>query len=152
MLLIAHRGLMHGPDPERENHPDQIRTCLDAGYHAEIDLRLEDGRWALGHDAPQYDAPPWLFHDSRIWIHAKDHLAAQRLALEDPIPNYFWHQGDDRVLTSMRYWWTQPGKELGPRSIAVMPELHIPLDRLGDCTSWACAGICSDHVLFLRRS
>ena len=47
---------------------------------------------------------------------------------------------DEATLTSERYIWTFPNKELMERSICVMPERGVN----GDIE--VCAGICSDHV------
>ncbi len=151
MILIAHRALTDGPNPARENHPDQIRHCLRHGYHVEVDLWFSDGAWWLGHDGPQYDFHGDLFFEKNIWFHAKNNAAAQQLILDPNLDiNYFWHQHDDRVLTSKGYWWTQPGKELGLHSIAVMPESHISVENLSSCKNWQCAGVCSDYVSMMH--
>ena len=52
MKLIAHRGLMNGPDKEKENTPKQIELALKEGFDAEIDLWWSNGRFWLGHDGP----------------------------------------------------------------------------------------------------
>jgi hypothetical protein len=54
MKLIAHRGLVDGPNATTENHPDQIKTAWSLGFDCEIDLRVVDGKLWLGHDEPQY--------------------------------------------------------------------------------------------------
>jgi hypothetical protein len=64
--------------------------------------------------------------------------------------NYFWHENDERVLTSQNYWWTSPNKPLFSNSIAVMPEWHTPLDKLAECLSWDAFGICSDWISLLH--
>ena len=54
MIIIAHRGNVDGPNPERENSPDYIDEALSMGYDVEIDLRSKDKQLFLGHDKPQY--------------------------------------------------------------------------------------------------
>lgn len=55
--FIAHRGLLHGPDAELENHPEVITRALEEGFGVEFDLNYVDGVWVLGHDKPQYQVP-----------------------------------------------------------------------------------------------
>ena len=55
MKLISHRGNLKGPNPQTENHPDQIVECIKKGYDVEIDVRLIDGKPWLGHDDRQYN-------------------------------------------------------------------------------------------------
>ena len=38
MKLIAHRGNIDGPNPERENSPEYIEEALKAGYDVEVDV------------------------------------------------------------------------------------------------------------------
>ena len=38
MILIAHRGNIDGINTSKENHPDYIKSALDSGFYAEIDL------------------------------------------------------------------------------------------------------------------
>ena len=40
MKIIAHRGLMVGPDPEAENQPDTLDEALSYGLDVEVDVRL----------------------------------------------------------------------------------------------------------------
>ena len=150
MKLIAHRGLLHGPDSHRENHPQQIELALSQGFDVEIDLWHQQGVYWLGHDQPQYPTTIGFISDSRLWIHAKNHEAAfEMLALtrNGHKFNFFWHENDARTLTSMGFWWTFPNQTLGPQSVAVMPEWHV--DPLLLC-QWAqqknCFAVCSDFV------
>ena len=53
MYLIAHRGLLNGKK-DGENHPEQIKYCLEHSIAAEIDVWYRDDSFWLGHDAPQY--------------------------------------------------------------------------------------------------
>lgn len=150
MLLIAHRGLWEGPNKDRENHPHQIQQALDLGFNVEIDLRMEDQQLYLGHDKCDYKIDSNFLLNPRLWIHAKDldscnylnnmYMTSARL-------NYFWHQDDQRVLTSWGYWWTHPQAQLTTWSIAVMPE-HVmdPKNLISWATDKPCAGICSDYV------
>ena len=132
MKIIAHRGNINGPDLERENQPAYIERALRMGYDAEIDLWCPDGDalW-LGHDEPLYEISElWLFEFiNKLWVHCKDVGAAKycsinggRIKPEDLKLHYFWHQDDDRTLTSRQLWWTFPGQEIHPMAIAVLPE------------------------------
>ena len=60
MRLIAHRGLMYGPNKEIENHPDTIEEAWANDFDCEIDIWRCDGKWFLGHDFPQYEVPNYF--------------------------------------------------------------------------------------------
>lgn len=141
--LIAHRGLMNGPDPERENHPDQIRAALDAGFDAEVDVRYADGRWWLGHDLPQYEVGVEFIRNECLWVHCKNIEALAEINWVSHHTNYFWHQSDDYTLTSRGFIWAYPGKPLTAYSICVMPEWQ---DTWRDALPRNVWGICSDYV------
>ncbi len=148
MRLIAHRGLLYGPDPQKENSVASITYCLSLGLDVEIDVWYTSG-WMLGHDAPTTPAPTEFLTQANLWIHAKNHTACEQLnQLRKDFPelNYFWHESDERVLTSQGYWWTQPGKHLVKNSVAVMPEWHTSLENLPECLLWNTDGICSDWI------
>ena len=69
MKIIAHRGLMMGPNPEYENQPDTIDEAISHGFDAEVDVWNISGRLMLGHDKPQYDTEHWMFNTDKIWWH-----------------------------------------------------------------------------------
>ena len=142
MKFIAHRGLVDGPDNNLENLPEQILNSLQAGYDCEIDVRLINNKWLLGHDVPDFEVPFEFLEQPGLWIHAKNLLALEHLAKTKL--EYFWHQSDDFVLTSNNYIWTFPGKSLTQRSIMVMPE-HV--DKSLDTThNLNCYAICRAYV------
>jgi hypothetical protein len=147
MKLIAHRGLINGPEKEFENKPAQIETALDMGFDCEIDVWFKDGEWWLGHDDPTYLVDFKFLEQPGLWIHAKN-LPALHILGEDPKLNFFWHQEDDFTLTSQGYIWTYPGKLLTDRSISVMPEWNDPnFNNL----NFNCFGICSDYILKIEQ-
>jgi hypothetical protein len=141
MKLIAHRGLINGPDVNLENRPEQIELTLTQGFDCEIDLWVINAEFYLGHDRPDYPIDKKFLDKFGLWIHAKN-LAALRW-LTDTSLYYFWHQEDKFTLTSNKFIWTYPGQELTQRSIAVLPELHDPEFKNLPTN---CYGICSDFV------
>lgn len=146
MILIAHRGLLDGPNKNVENHPEQIEKALDAGFECELDLWLVYDKIMLGHDEPQYNISRDFLDKSGLWIHAKNIEALVWLTTTDL--NYFWHQDDDYIITSHKHIWTYPGKPLTARSICVLPEINDPgFEKLPK----HCYGICSDYVSKLRK-
>jgi hypothetical protein len=151
MIYIAHRGNIHGPNPQKENHPDYISSALEKGFSAEIDVWVINHEIYLGHDSPTYNATqyfinfgPWHIYNHKrlddspgLWIHCKNFNALKY----NFNGHYFAHDQDDYTLTSSGYIWTFPrALPLGETSIAVMPE-KVP--------NWALSGaygICSDYV------
>ena len=146
MKLIAHRGLINGPDINLENRPEQILKSLDDDYDCEIDLWIVNSDFYLGHDNPQYPINPKFLDNFGLWIHAKN-LSALRWLTTTNL-EYFWHQEDNFTLTSHNYIWTYPGKELTQRSICVMPEWEDP--TLQNVKQFNCYAICSDYVGVLK--
>lgn len=149
MILIAHRGLINGPNAGLENTEFAASVCLTEGFDVELDVWFIDQNWYLGHDAPTNITTFEFIKQPRLWIHCKNIEACNMLRAwtnELPYLNFFWHENDERTLTSQGYWWTYPNRELGYASIAVMPERHINLENLDLCKTWNCAGICSDYV------
>ena len=149
MIVISHRGNLQGPDPLTENHPDAIDRAIDEGFDVEVDVRLMEGQWWLGHDQAQYDVSwQWLLtRRDRLWVHAKNLPALTHLNLLDRSPyhhhrtpnvHHFWHENDTLTLTSRGFIWAYPNLITPENAIAVMPEIaHGDLNRvLGVCTDF----------------
>lgn len=138
MLLISHRGNINGENKEKENSPDYVLTASKK-YDVEIDVWLIEDQLYLGHDEPTYKINIDFLMNDKFWCHAKN-LAALEIMLKNDI-HCFWHQTDDVVLTSKKFIWTFPGKELGKQNaIAVVPE------RVKNWNVSVAYGVCSDFV------
>lgn len=145
MKLIAHRGLISGPDTSMENNPEQIQATLDLGYDCEVDLWSIAGKWYLGHDSAKYPVDESFIGKPGLWLHCKNLDALYELSVRDVNYEYFWHEGDDFTLTSSNYIWTYPGKHLTRNSIAVQPE------RQRDWWLWTLScknivGVCTKYI------
>lgn len=138
MKIIAHRGLLDGPDVALENHPIIIELAISLGYDVEIDLRYENNTFYLGHDIAQYEISEEWLHERKnyLWIHCKDVAALLKIKSTDL--NYFWHENDTCTLTSHGYIWAYPGKQPIEGSVAVLPEIH------NDDVS-VCFAVCTDY-------
>jgi glycerophosphoryl diester phosphodiesterase len=146
MKLIAHKGNINGPDPSKENTPEQIEHCVKNGYDVEIDIWYdEDGKLWLGHDKPKHEITWWWLAGLQpfLWIHCKDFKTLTEFVDNTSGYNYFWHQGDDYTLTSKKYIWSSPGKTYSKNTVIVEED---PL-ALHD---YNCYGICSDYVGRMR--
>tara|TARA_Y100000310_G_scaffold334373_1_gene414020 strand:+ start:2728 stop:3174 length:447 start_codon:yes stop_codon:yes gene_type:complete len=139
MLLIAHRGNTSGSDPSSENNPLYIKEALELGFDCEIDVWYLGGEWWLGHDNPVYDVSRYFLQNDKLWCHAKNLAALEKMSNNEKI-HCFWHQGDDFTLTSKNYIWThQTNREVCSSSIIVVNEPKIPDFSEG------VAGICTDY-------
>lgn len=147
IILIAHRGLVNGPDKNLENNPNHIHKIINEGFHCEIDLWVIDNEFCLGHDYPQYKIDENFLFDKPLWIHAKNLPALYYLTKTKNL-EYFWHQNDDFIVTSGGFIWTFPGKPLTDRSICVMPELENPELKNFNIQ---CYGICSDFIYKIKN-
>ena len=119
MILIAHRGNIDGPNQQLENTPQYIENAILEGFNVEIDLRYEDGKLWLGHDNGMVNVSlEWLLSLSdKLWIHCKN-LHCLKYLYNTEL-NYFWHQEDDFTLTSHKFIWTYPHKDVTELSVIV---------------------------------
>lgn len=150
MIYIAHRGLFTGSDRLNENNPKQIEKALMQGYECEIDVRLHNNKFFLGHDDMQYEVDEHYLKDPRFWIHCKNIDALYYFSTCKTYQyNYFWHENDQYTMTSKGFIWTFPGKDLTDNSVMVMPE-YVDSD-LTNTQNVTCYAICSDYVEKIKR-
>lgn len=68
MIILAHRGNLRGPDPERENSPESIGGAIAAGYGIETDVRFApDFGFYISHDAKPPTQASALEVHAEIW-------------------------------------------------------------------------------------
>ena len=147
--LIAHRGLTDGPNESLENHPENILQSIDSGYDCEIDLRVLDGRFFLGHNSPDHEVKEEFLENPHLWIHCKN-IESVSYFFGTTGFNYFWHQEDDLAVTSRGYLWIYPGKPLGPHSIWVQPEWDTDWRSCFEARAQDSVGVCSKYVAEIR--
>jgi len=138
MKLISHRGNTSGSNLTLENTPEQIKKVLNMGYDCEVDVHATHGGLFLGHDAPDHAVDGSFFELKSIWWHAKN-LDALIFLLNKNVA-CFWHESDERTLTSNGYIWTYPGKAVNEKSIIV----HLQNDWKQ--LNYNCYGICTDFI------
>lgn len=149
MKIISHRGNVNGPSTH-ENEPWFVDRTIGMKFDVEIDLRRENGKLFLGHDKPQYaiDSAWIIERRKRLWIHCKNLESLDYIRYLDRKCNadlkYFFHQNDDCVLTSSKYFWTYPGKPICKNSILVL--------KAGAPAPKGCYGICTDYAFTIRNS
>ena len=137
MKVIAHRGNLKGPNPERENSPEYLLEAIKAGYDCEVDVWYDNNNQLyLGHNNPQYKIDHTFLNNERFWCHAKNLEALEYMLVNDI--HCFWHEHDERTLTSKGFIWTYPKQETNFKSIICMinPEDTAPKDCYGICTDW----------------
>lgn len=145
MILIAHRGNTNGPNQIFENDPNYIRAAIDAGYSVEVDVWVNDrGLW-LGHDrVGHYIKDVSFFLDERIWCHAKNDRALD--ALLKIGAHCFWHESDQRTITSKGWVWTHPNSDIiDHMSVQMEADLSDPSKINPNAKA-----VCSDYVSRLR--
>ena len=137
MILISHRGNIHGPNPRLENTEGYIEKARKQ-YFVEIDIwKIKDGWW-LGHDGPEQTTSKDFISQAGLLLHAKN-LDAFKTMLELEL-HCFWHQEDFYTLTSRGLIVSYPGYAAGNNVICMKPEL-LSMDTVIDCYA-----ICSDYV------
>lgn len=156
-IIIAHRGLLDGPDSGLQNHPVQITKALGLGFHVEIDVWYIDDTWFLGHDGPEHriDLDFLTRNSDKLWIHCKNLDAFFKFKTDIGHQlNYFFHDTDAVVFTSKNLVWTYFGKRetMHHSSVCVMPEVNYEWDEIVQMTnnnSWC--GICTDYPRKLKE-
>lgn len=158
-LLIAHRGLLDGPDPDLENAPSSIELARKLGHDVEIDVWYTDGGWFLGHDFPQYRVSlEWISKINRssyldqhhAWIHAKNIDAIGQLRQHHWEGHIFFHQDDEVVMTSTGYIWSHYRTSHMTRfSVCVMPEWNGAIDTVHTLDIH---GICTDYIRKVEKN
>ncbi len=137
MTYISHRGNLNGPDINLENSPSQIKTALSRGLDCEIDVWFINNHFLLGHDEPSYAVKEVFLENKKLWCHAKN-LAALEKMLANKLIHCFWHDQDRHTLTSRGYIWTVTGRPTEKKSVIVKLEPPVPsgLKSYGICTDY----------------
>jgi len=138
MKFIAHRGNILGPNVEYENTPGYILSAIDSGYDVEVDVWYINGKIMLGHDEPTHETTLDFLQRDEIWAHAKN-LPSLEYLLNNTV-HCFWHENDERTLTSRNYIWTYPDKDTVPNSVLVVLTEHL---NLKDKNIYA---VCGDYI------
>jgi len=107
MKIISHRGNINGPIPEKENRPSYIDSAIKLDYDVEVDLRIINNEFWLGHDEAQYKIElSWMrLRKDKIWYHCKDIESALVLCKLNEDFKYFCHSQEPYVCTSNGYLW-----------------------------------------------
>ena len=141
MKIIAHRGLVNGPDKNKENTLPTIMSALGLGFDVEVDVWLQNNQLKLGHDKPGPTVPKWLFDNKKVWFHAKDIGSLKYLVEWDK--RVFYHTNEYVVITSKRELWALPCKGFDC-SYIVLPE------NTGEKILKGTLGICTDYAIKYR--
>lgn len=139
MKIVSHRGNLTGPNPKTENFPGQIDLAISEGYLVEIDLRIVEDEYWLGHDLPQYKIDYyWLVNrSSNLIIHAKDLITCDKLSDNPHGLNWFYHTDEDVVITSRGTLWAYPGIYLkNAITVCLGNDFNFPENILGVCTDY----------------
>jgi|JI10StandDraft_1071094.scaffolds.fasta_scaffold07924_20 glycerophosphoryl diester phosphodiesterase len=104
LIRVAHRGLLNGPNPQKENTIEQINEAISKGYYVELDVRLIDNEFYLGHDNPCECVCLEFLENEKIFTHCKD-KASWELLKDNPLVNCFLHDEEDYCITSRGYKW-----------------------------------------------
>ena len=140
MIWIAHRGNIHGLNPEKENHPDYLKAALKEGWEVECDVWNMYGKLFLGHEYPQYEIDEEFLKQDRIWVHCKNVAALECLHKKRRVHS-FWHEDDAYTLTSWGFIWVYPGNHVPSSGIMVLPEWSDE-----SLLPYRCRGMCSDYI------
>ena len=150
MRLISHRGNLNGPNPELENTIDSVDKAIEMGFDCEVDLWVSDGKLFLGHDYPKNEiSPKYLFDNaSSLFVHAKNQDALLWLHNNRRYINFFSHDKDKFVLTSLGDIWCYPSSIPFEFGINVMPEWNsLTKEDLASVY-----GICTDFPIKFKNT
>jgi glycerophosphoryl diester phosphodiesterase len=152
MKIISHRGNLTGSNPIRENSIDYVEEAISEGFDVEVDVRVEDHQFYLGHDDPQYYIPmSWLVKwKDKLWIHCKNLRALDVLSSSPVDFNYFWHEKDKYTLTSKGIGWVLVGEYPYSKSIIVLPEFTDLYSYSPEYIKKS-YGICTDIPIYYKE-
>lgn len=139
MRIISHRGNLNGPNVSMENSPFQVDLAISKGYLVEIDLRIINGEYWLGHDSEEFKIDKsWLLdRNNNLIIHAKTLKTCDELASEHLNLNWFYHTDEDVVQTSKGWLWAYPGIYLKNAITVILNKDEVfPENILGICTDY----------------
>ena len=138
---IAHRALTAGPDDEKENNIQTIRSRCEQGLSSEIDIWVHNGEFWIGHDAPREPVTLEFLTSEFLWIHAKHGEAFYKLqALSNEMGlglRIFYHTQEHYALTTTGDTIILPGIADVPGFCYMMPEMDTVIPTVA-------AKICSD--------
>lgn len=137
MKIISHRGNLKGSS-EFENHPKYISDAVSLGLDVEVDIWFINGDFYLGHDSPQYKIEERFIENNKLWCHAKNLAALDKMLYNKNI-HCFWHEEDRRTLTSKNIIWTYPDEDICKNSVIVCID-NSWKNRYNDIY-----GVCTDH-------
>lgn len=148
LKLISHRGNISGRG-EFENSPNQIDLCITKGFDVEIDLWKVENDLFLGHDYPDHKINLDYLQDRKewLWVHCKNEPAL--FSLQNSDINYFWHENDNFTLTSKRFIWTYPNKQISYSKNQIILDFECITENKILMYTGKVFGICSDEFKFL---
>jgi hypothetical protein len=150
MRHIAHRGNLRGPNSAKENSPLAIDQALAQGFDVEVDIRLVNKVFWLGHDYGEY-AVSWHWLVTRanhLWLHCNNLRALHFFVSEATTFNYFLHEHYQYALTSHGFIWTCLSDVITSKTVLVMPEQTMTRKAIRELSSTCCYGVCSDCLLY----
>jgi len=145
LKIISHRANLNGIDPKRENNPVYIDECIEEGFDVEIDLRVKNGNFYLGHDYPVYKiSEKWLIQRSDfLLVHIKE-IEALNLVFEKKLNiHHFCHQDDEFTFTSNNLIWCH-NLNLLMNDKCLIPLLS--LEQVNSFNKTDIHAICTDYV------
>lgn len=144
MKFISHRGNLTEVCPQQENNPEYIMAAVLADFDVEVDVWYIDGKIMLGHDTPTYLVDLNFIQNTRFWCHAKNAEALEFMLANNV--HCFWHEDDQRVLTSRGYVWTYPYKQLIDNSVVVILDKELNYEYVSRAVA-----VCGDFVQSWRK-
>lgn len=145
MILIAHRGNYNAIQPDRENTLSYLHEAISHGYDVEVDIRLTNKGFMLGHDDPKYPITMNEIQElsRHAWFHAKNYNALVVLAKEGH--HVFAHDQDLWTLTSRNVVWSHKHQH-NPNGIVCMPDFELDMDIIKTAK-----GVCHDRLDYVEN-
>jgi hypothetical protein len=151
MRIISHRGNVSGPSPKYENSPEFIDSALSLGLDVEVDLRIVNNNFFLGHDNPDFEVSiDWLNQRKKnLWIHTKNFNAFEQLLELNNNFIFFYYTLEPLVLISNGKIWCHQIENITnpPNCIAPLISKASLLEEKR--TNWF--GVCTDYPLYLKK-
>jgi hypothetical protein len=110
--LIAHRGNLNGPIPERENHPDYLVEALNCGVEVEVDVWVTDGKIFFGEHEVGETFVYLISKDA--WFNCKNPEAVEYFKTRNDGENYkyFYETDGGKIVSSTGHEWVEAPLDL----------------------------------------
>ena len=154
MIIISHRGLINGPNKEKENLIYEIKKNIFKypSILFEIDIWLKNKKIFIGHElsSSSLDLKELVEFKNKFILHIKYIDNYSKYLIDEIVEqkfHFFCHDNDDFTITSKGWPWIHPKRGIIENTICVLPEQLTDISNLDFIKTKNILGVCTDYPL-----